>query len=83
MIILGSSGSIGLNALNLAKEYNLKVDALACKSSLKVLNAQIEEFSPKLVYIDDFIKNHYKPGSDSISSQFFSYLKEKSLNYSS
>ena len=53
MIILGSSGSIGLNALNLAKEYNLKVDALACKSSLKVLNAQIEEFSPKLVYIDD------------------------------
>ena len=53
MIILGSSGSIGLNALNLAKEYSLKVDALACKSSLKVLNAQIEEFSPKLVYIDD------------------------------
>ncbi|MEE3744676.1 1-deoxy-D-xylulose-5-phosphate reductoisomerase [Campylobacter porcelli] len=53
MIVLGSSGSIGLNALRLAREHNLKVEALACKSNLKVLNSQIKEFAPKLVYIDD------------------------------
>lgn len=53
MIILGSSGSIGTNALNLARQYGLKVNALACKSSVKVLNSQIAEFAPKLVYIDD------------------------------
>lgn len=53
MIVLGSSGSIGVNALKLAKEHGLRVDALACKSSVERLNSQIEEFAPKLVYIDD------------------------------
>ena len=53
MIILGSSGSIGVNALNLARQNGLKVSALACKSSVAVLNSQIAEFAPKFVYIDD------------------------------
>ncbi|WP_096020990.1 1-deoxy-D-xylulose-5-phosphate reductoisomerase [Campylobacter lanienae] len=53
MIVLGSSGSIGLNALSLARENGLQIDALACKSSVAILNSQIEEFAPKLVYIDD------------------------------
>ena len=41
MIVLGSSGSIGLNALSLARENGLEIDALACKSNLKFTNRRI------------------------------------------
>lgn len=53
MVILGSTGSIGKNSLLIAKEYKIKIEALACKSSYKVLNEQIREFKPKFVYIED------------------------------
>ena len=49
------------------------------KSEDYTVKYTVQRVKDKLVYIDDFIKNNYKPGSDSISSQFFSYLKEKSL----
>ena len=53
MIILGSTGSIGQNALFLAKKFNAKINALACKSNYELLNAQISEFNPEFVYIKD------------------------------
>ena len=53
MIVLGSTGSIGKNALSLAGEYGLSVTALACASNYKLLNAQIKDFAPKLVFIKD------------------------------
>lgn len=53
MIVLGSTGSIGKNALSLAWEYGLSVIALACASNYKLLNAQIKDFAPKLVFIKD------------------------------
>lgn len=51
MIVLGSTGSIGKNALSLAREYGLGITALACGSNYELLNAQIRQFSPKLVFI--------------------------------
>ena len=53
MIVLGSTGSIGKNALSLAGEYGLGITALACASNYKLLNAQIKDFAPKLVFIKD------------------------------
>ena len=51
MIILGSTGSIGVNTLNIARKFNLRVEVLVAGRNLEVLNKQIEEFKPKKVVI--------------------------------
>lgn len=51
MIVLGSTGSIGINTLRVAKRFNIKIEALSCNSNYKLLNEQIKEFKPKFVYI--------------------------------
>lgn len=53
MILLGSTGSIGVNALKIAKDFNLKVTALCANKNVKLLNQQIKEFNPKYVAIGD------------------------------
>ncbi len=51
MIILGSTGSIGVNTLTIAKKFNLNVEVLVAGTNIKLLNKQIKEFSPKKVVI--------------------------------
>ncbi len=51
MIVLGSTGSIGVNTLNIARKFNLNVDVLVAGANIKVLNEQIKEFNPKEVVI--------------------------------
>lgn len=74
MVILGSTGSIGQNSLVVAKQFNLKVEALACSNNYELLNRQIKEFKPKFVYIQnqDLVKkvNHKRvfSGIDGIIS---------------
>ena len=51
MIILGSTGSIGVNTLNIARKFNLNVEVLVAGCNIEVLNKQIEEFKPKKVVI--------------------------------
>ena len=51
MIILGSTGSIGVNTLNIARKFNLRVEVLVAGRNIEVLNKQIEEFKPKKVVI--------------------------------
>ncbi|AXH13869.1 1-deoxy-D-xylulose-5-phosphate reductoisomerase [Malaciobacter mytili LMG 24559] len=51
MIVLGSTGSIGVNTLNIAKKFNLSVEVLVAGTNIKLLNEQIKEFSPKKVVI--------------------------------
>ncbi len=51
MIVLGSTGSIGVNTLNIARKFNLNVEVLVAGSNIKVLNEQIKEFNPKKVVI--------------------------------
>jgi len=53
MVVLGSTGSIGTNSLEIARKFNIEVEALACAENVKKLNAQIAEFHPKFVYIKD------------------------------
>ena len=51
MIVLGSTGSIGVNTLNIARRFNIDVEVLAAGENIELLNSQIEEFSPKIVVI--------------------------------
>ncbi len=53
MILLGSTGSIGVNTLKVAKKHNIKVEVLSAGRNITLLNEQIKEFSPKYVVIQD------------------------------
>lgn len=52
MILLGSTGSIGVNTLNIARKFNLEVEVLVAGRNIELLNQQIKEFKPKIVVID-------------------------------
>ncbi len=54
MILLGSTGSIGVNTLNIARKFNLNVEVLVAGRNIELLNQQIKEFKPKRVVIDRF-----------------------------
>ncbi len=51
IVILGSTGSIGVNTLLIAKRYNIKVEALVAGRNIELLNQQIKEYRPKYVAI--------------------------------
>ena len=53
MIVLGSTGSIGRNALFLADKFKLNVSALSCGKNVALLNEQIAKFRPKFVCIGE------------------------------
>ena len=53
MILLGSTGSIGVNTLILAKRYKIDVEVLSAGRNIKLLNEQIKEFNPKIVVVQD------------------------------
>lgn len=51
MILLGSTGSIGENTLEIARQFDLNIDVLVAGKKTALLNRQIEEFSPRLVVV--------------------------------
>lgn len=51
--VLGSTGSIGLQSLDVARKHRLEIQALAAHSSWKKLEEQAREFSPRYVCIYD------------------------------
>jgi 1-deoxy-D-xylulose-5-phosphate reductoisomerase len=53
LILLGSTGSIGVNTLNIARKFNLNVEVLVAGKNIKLLNEQIKEFNPKIVVVAD------------------------------
>jgi len=53
VVVLGSTGSIGVNTLEIAKRYGIKIDALVAGNNYKLLNAQIKEFKPEFVAVKD------------------------------
>ena len=53
MILLGSTGSIGVNTLIVAKKHNIDVEVLSAGKNIELLNEQIKEFSPKYVVVQD------------------------------
>jgi len=59
MVILGSTGSIGVNTLKVAKQFNIDIEVLVAGENYKLLNQQIKEFKPKIVVVKnkDIAKN--------------------------
>ena len=51
MVLLGSTGSIGVNTLIVAKKFGIDVEVLVCGSNIKLLNEQIKEHNPKVVVV--------------------------------
>lgn len=60
ILILGSTGSIGVNALNVIRKFpdKFKISALTVNKRIDLLEAQIEEFKPGFVVVQnkDFAK---------------------------
>lgn len=53
MVILGSTGSIGTQALDVARLRNFTVKALTSNSNIDLLEKQIREFKPKIAAVAD------------------------------
>lgn len=53
LTLLGSTGSIGTQALEVARKLGLEVSVLAARRNTKLLEEQIREFNPKLVCVVD------------------------------
>ncbi len=53
MILLGSTGSIGVNTLKMAKQFKLNVEVLVAGKNIDLLNEQIRVFKPSMVVIAD------------------------------
>ena len=53
MVVLGSTGSIGTNTLDVAARSGSMIEALSCGRNIKLLNEQIAKFHPRLVCIAD------------------------------
>ncbi len=58
MILLGSTGSIGVNALHIATRFNLHVDVLAAGRNIALLNEQIQRHHPRMVVVADEADRH-------------------------
>lgn len=72
MIILGCTGSIGVNTLAIAKKFDLTIDAMVAGTNIDLLNQQLKEFNPRVVVVankEDITKvNHQNvyAGEDAI-----------------
>jgi 1-deoxy-D-xylulose-5-phosphate reductoisomerase len=55
VLILGSTGSIGINALNVIRKFpdNFKISALTINKRIDLLRPQIEEFNPEIVVVQE------------------------------
>ncbi len=51
IVLLGSTGSIGVNTLKIASRYEIPVEALVAGSNIYLLNEQISRYKPKYVAI--------------------------------
>jgi len=62
LIVLGSTGSIGVNTLAIAKQFNLNIEIMVAGNNIDLLNTQLQDFDPTLVIVaskDDIHKvNH-------------------------
>ena len=56
--LLGSTGSIGVNTLNIAREFGIDVEVLVAGNNIELLQKQIDEFNPKIVVVGK--KEHVK-----------------------
>ncbi|MEA1893060.1 MAG: 1-deoxy-D-xylulose-5-phosphate reductoisomerase [Campylobacterota bacterium] len=81
MILLGSTGSIGVNTLEVAKRFNIEVEVLVCGKNIELLNKQILEYKPKVVVIAD-AKDIQKVNHDSVYAGIDAILRAIEESYS-
>ena len=53
MVVLGSTGSIGVQTLEICEAAGISVEAISCAKNVELLNAQIAKFRPKFVCVGD------------------------------
>ncbi len=58
IVLLGSTGSIGVNTLIVAKRYDIEIEALVAGNNIDLLNKQIKEHKPKVVAIANEADKH-------------------------
>jgi 1-deoxy-D-xylulose-5-phosphate reductoisomerase len=58
IVLLGSTGSIGVNTLIVSKRYNIDIEALVAGANIELLNKQIAEHKPKVVVIANEADKH-------------------------
>ena len=58
IVLLGSTGSIGVNTLIIAKRYDINIEAMVAGSNIDLLNQQIAEYHPKAVVIANEADKH-------------------------
>lgn len=63
--ILGSTGSIGTQALDVADNLSLKVSAITANTNIKILEEQVRKYEPALAVVFD--ESKYKEFKNSIS----------------
>ena len=51
--ILGATGSVGTQALDVARHFGFEVTAISCASSIKAAEETVREFSPKICAVSD------------------------------
>src|SRR5699024_3971302 len=69
IVILGSTGSIGVQALEIIRQHSdqFRVIALSCNSSWQVLADQINEFRPKYAVMAQ--KDHFSSFKQAVDQQ--------------
>lgn len=53
VILLGSTGSIGMQALDVCRQKGIRVEALSCNRSLSAAEKQVREFHPRWIAVAD------------------------------
>lgn len=53
LAILGSTGSIGTQTLDIARMHGIEITALTARGNVKLLEEQVREFRPELVAVTD------------------------------
>lgn len=51
MIVLGCTGSIGVNTLEIAKRFDLDIEVMVAGNNIDLLNEQLKYFNPELVIV--------------------------------
>ncbi len=51
MIVLGCTGSIGVNTLEIAKRFDLDIEIMVAGNNIDLLNEQLKYFNPELVIV--------------------------------
>ena len=77
LTVLGATGSIGLNTLEIVRQFpqKFKIVALSCRSSIERLVEQIKEFQPRLVCVDNSeqareLRETFRQGNSGTETEF-------------